>query len=155
MNNKIQYHPHLKVMIDMDGVLANFAKSFTKHYHITEYPQSLPGFFKNLDPIENAIDSFNWLNARFDVYILTSPSYKNPLCYTEKREWVEQHLGLDVCQKLIICRQKNLINGDFLIDDYDWDFPGHHIKFGSNEYPDWKSVLKYFETIFYNKNIQQ
>ena len=41
----------------------------------------------------------------------------NPLCYIEKRLWVEAHLGFDVVNRLIISAHKGLNKGHFLIDD--------------------------------------
>jgi len=42
----------------------------------------------------------------------------NPLSYTEKRVWIEKFFGIDFVEKLIICSNKGLVKGAFLIDDY-------------------------------------
>lgn len=115
-----------------------------------EYPQSVPGFFENLAPIPNAIESVKQLinSDQFDCYILTAPSYKNPLCYTEKRLWIEKHFGLEFCKKLIISTNKGLHKGDYLIDDWGHgkgqeNFEGQLVKFGSDEYPNWDIVINF------------
>ena len=56
------------------------------------FPQSLPGFFKNLEPYDCAIESVNFLrnHKKLDIYILTAPSTRNPLSYLEKRIWIEE-----------------------------------------------------------------
>ena len=136
------------VYIDMDDTLCDFKKAWHKARQAqpeVAYPQSLEGFFLNLAPIEGAIDTVNELRQHFDVYILTAPSYKNPLCYTEKRLWVEKHFALEFTQKLIICDHKNLLIGVFLIDDYQSGkgqeaFGGKLIHFGSDTYPNWAAV---------------
>lgn len=137
----------------MDDVLAGFKTGIYKHlaeYPYTFTPQSKVGFFENLEPIYGAIDAVNQLrrNNIFDVYILTAPSTRNPHSYTEKRLWVEKHFNSDFTDKLIICSNKALLKGDFLVDDSvrgkgQENFDGELINFGSNVFPDWDSVLDY------------
>lgn len=76
--------------------------------------------------------------------------YFNPLCYTEKRIWVENHLGFEFTYKLILATNKGLLKGDYLIDDYvagrgQENFEGELIHFGSYKYPDWDSIMKYLQ----------
>jgi len=138
--------------VDMDDVLCDYTSAFetikTQRPDI-EFPQSVPGFFENLEPMENAVDSFLNLTYSYDVHILSAPSVFNPLCYTEKRIWVENHLGFEFVPKLILTTNKGLLKDDYLIDDYiagrgQEDFEGELIHFGSDQYPDWHSVLKRF-----------
>jgi len=111
------------------------------------YPQSQYRFFANLQPIEGAIEAFNAMTRSnlYDPYILSAPSLRNPFSYTEKREWVEVHLGSDVCNRLILCANKGLLRGDLLVDDRlsgmgQENFDGQLIHFGSPRFPDWASV---------------
>ena len=133
------------VYIDMDGVLCNYKEHFlnmlAKNPKI-EYPQTQYGFYIGISEIEGAIEAYKKLEEIYDVWILTRPSWKNPLCYTEKRVWVEDHLSKLHCRKLIICHDKSLLKGDYLIDDNVHDFEGESFLFGSEEYPNWSSVLK-------------
>ncbi len=130
----------------MDDTLCNFTKKHKECQTIDcKYPQSQYGFFTSLEPIENAIESYIELEKYYDVWILTRPSFKNPLCYTEKRIWVENYLGLERCSKLILSPDKSLLIGDYLIDDVVHPgFIGEHIHFATDKFPDWKHVLKYF-----------
>jgi 5'-nucleotidase len=82
---------------------------------------------------------------RYVPYMLTAPSTKNPLCYTEKRVWVERYLGMRFVERLIICPNKALLIGDILIDDQasgrgQEAFTGTLAQFGSAAYPDWPAV---------------
>jgi len=138
----------------MDDVLCDYSHSFNyinKTYGI-KYPQSHYGFFRKLKPKEGAIESANFLYQQdiFDVYILTAPSVHNPMCYTEKRVWVEENLGMDFVQRLIISPNKGLNRGDYLIDDHDTGrgqegFQGKFIHFGYGDFPDWNAVMKFFK----------
>ncbi|GAB3479455.1 5' nucleotidase, NT5C type [Marinomonas epiphytica] len=117
------------------------------------YPQSQHGFFANLEPIPNAIESVKLLinSEHFDPYILTAPSIKNPLCYTEKRIWIEKYFGLEFVNKLIFSPKKCLLKGRYLIDDNvqgkgQDGFDGELIHFGSATFPRWKEVIPYLNS---------
>ena len=141
----------------MDDTLCDFEEAHHKakaDFPSVPFPQSIPGFFVNLEPKRDAISVFNWLfdHPKFELYILTAPSLRNPLCYTEKRVWVEGHLGMRAVSRLIISPNKALLKGGYLIDDYidgkgQEDFGGQFIHFGSNQYPDWLTVKNYFNSL--------
>lgn len=145
------------VYVDMDHVLCDYDAGFKAHqnrYCSLEFPQSQPGLYLGLKPIEGAIESYVWLHQHplLSVYILTAPSIRNPHCYSEKRLWVEQYLGFDVVERLIITPNKGLNKGHFLIDDCLFgkgqeDFEGELIHFGSSDFPDWGSVKRYFDGV--------
>jgi 5'-nucleotidase len=142
------------IYVDMDGVLADFIKDFDKQRAENPeqlYPQSQYGFFMNLEPIKDSIESFKELEKFFDMWILTRPSVQNPLCYTEKAIWIKEKLGFDIQRKTIMCCDKSLLKGDFLIDDAlehgQSEFEGELIHFGSPKFPDWKSVVDYLMVI--------
>ncbi len=137
-----------RVYVDMDNTLCDF-RAKVAEINLNSpvplpYPQSRYGFFSSLQPMPGAIEAYDLLEKHFEVYILTAPSYKNPLCYTEKRVWVENHLGLERTKNLIICKRKGLLKGDFLIDDFGYpEFEGEQIKIGEAPFLGWSSVLDY------------
>lgn len=138
----------------MDDVLCDYKTAYDaalqKNPDI-KFPQSQLDFFRNLKPVNGAVEGFNCLfnDERFDVYILSAPSVPNPLSYMEKRLWVEDHLGFNVASKLILATNKGLLKGDFLIDDWldgrgQEKFEGEIIHFGSSKCQTWKEVLERF-----------
>lgn len=141
-----------RIYIDMDGILCDFygaAKKELERNPKQPYPQSRWGFFLKLEPLPNAIESVNELKKTFDVWILTRPSYNNINCYSEKAQWVLDNLGYDMLEKTILCGDKSLIKGDFLIDDQgnagQENFEGKWLKFGSENFKDWYTIIDFFK----------
>jgi 5'(3')-deoxyribonucleotidase len=146
------------VYVDMDNVLCKYAEAHAEALikdPKVAFPQGKYGFYANLEPVKDSIESYNKLKDYFDVMILTRPSVFNPMSYTEKRVWVEKYFGFDECFNLIECSDKTICRGAYLIDDNIQlgrfsekdnlsDFP-KHIHFGTKEFPDWKSILKHFK----------
>ncbi len=139
--------------IDLDDTLLDFTGAYNKAKKENpqqNFPQSQYGFFANLIFKDGAMKAFNELEKYFDIWFLTAPSVKNPLCYTEKRISIEKNFGYDYCKKLIICEDKSLLKGDFLIDDRAFSnkqnlFEGELIHFGSERFPNWDSVVMYLK----------
>lgn len=144
-----------RVYVDMDGVLCDYYKAHVKsvkEFPEQKYPQAQWGFFLKLEEVENSISSFRKLQEKYDVWILTRPSFRNVNSFTEKAQWVWDHLGYDVVEKTIMCGDKSLLKGDYLIDDMSGAgqerFEGEWIHFGSDKYPNWNKVIEYLDKTY-------
>lgn len=142
------------LFIDLDGVVADFVSAMNTHPLIediryTQDPDTIPGIFRHLKPINAAIKSVKKLlkSPKYDVYFLSTAPWNNPSAWTDKRIWLEEQFGDKISRKLILTHRKDLVKGDILIDDRPnngaKDFEGKWIHFGSEDFPDWSSVLKY------------
>lgn len=134
------------VLVDMDGVLADFTKQLldelAQNMPEIEIPDELslyrindnfshpkvhqtmhqiiasPGFFRRLDPIEGAIDGWQKLiDLGYYPRICSSPLKDNPGCENEKRSWLEYYIGEAAAEDAIIDSRKYLYSGFALIDD--------------------------------------
>lgn len=129
------------VLVDMDGVLVELGKGLFSEN------KNKKGFFLNNKPIKGAVKAFNELCKNYDCYIVSTPVWSNPYCWMEKRQWAEKYIGHEANKRLILTHHKNLIKGDFIIDDtknHGVDkFEGKHIHFGSDKFPNWNSILDF------------
>ena len=144
--------------IDMDGVLCDFNGAANAHPDIDKYKNRkdcIPEIFKDLKPLEGAIEAFDYLWDVFDVYILSTPPWRNPDAWIHKKEWVEKYIP-KAKRRLILTHHKNLNKGDYLIDDSRFrgqaDFDGEWIHFGTDKFPNWASVIIYFHNIANKKD---
>jgi 5'(3')-deoxyribonucleotidase len=100
-----------------------------------------------MEPLEGAIDSFKILSQRYDTYILSTAPWENSSAWSDKVKWVQKYLGESAYKRLILTHHKNLNHGDYLIDDRTkngaGEFKGELIQFGTDKFPDWKSVCSY------------
>ena len=94
-----------------------------------------PGFYAGFDPIEGAPEALNDMVADgHEVFIVSTPWATNPTCMADKYNWLNHHIGLGWGDRLILTRDKTVIDGDILIDDK----PAIS---GVNKSPTWTQVL--------------
>lgn len=76
------------------------------------------GFYQALPPIPGAVEALREMDAEgITVRLCTSPYFRPVPCVAEKYGWVEEHLGFDWLERIIITKDKTLVSGDVLIDD--------------------------------------
>ena len=152
-----------KVFIDMDGVLVDFEGAMKKKYKknpefreiYKKNPDEMPGIFKKPKPVNGAIEAVKKLHdsGKYELFIATTASWKNPKAAYHKRLWIEKHFGKLFEKKMFIAHRKDLLMGDYLIDDRESngasDFSGELLSFGWayekqqwNEYRTWEDILK-------------
>lgn len=154
-----------KIMyIDLDGVVCDFDKAVVelcpdlinmdvidRAIKVEQLIQDTPLFFQNLPPFEGAVEAVRELFELYDVYFLSTPMWAIPESYSGKRIWIERYFGELSKKRLILTHRKDLVMGDFLIDDRMLhgvtQFAGRHIHFGSTEFPDWKTTFDYLRNI--------
>jgi 5'(3')-deoxyribonucleotidase len=151
------------LLIDMDGVLVDLEKNiedwFKKHPTLvskySEHPDHIPGIYREPEPIVGAVDAIHKLydSGKYDMYIVTTAPWGNPDSASDKRYWIEKYFGQIFHKKMVVTHQKQLVMGDYLIDDRlvngAAEFCGEHLHFGINyqtgelnPYPTWDSILE-------------
>ena len=141
-----------RLYVDMDGVLVDFNSGTARVGLATRLAYAgrldeVPGIFARMDPMPGAVAAFSTLAKVFDTYILSTAPWRNPSAWSDKAVWVQRHLGAPAEKRLILSHHKDLLRGDFLVDDRTAhgadQFEGVHLRFGSPEFADWTSVTAY------------
>ena len=136
----------------MDGVLVDFQSGVAKIDEATkeEYKGKLdeiPGIFSLMEPIPGAAEVVRLLARHYDIFILTTSPWNNPTAASDKIEWVKKHMNGVFHKRVIITHHKELLLGDYLIDDRGKngtsEFKGEWLQFGQEQFPDWDAVLKH------------
>lgn len=144
------------IYVDMGGVLMDFhagqeligdelRKDYAGRYN------EVPNIISYLPPIKGAVEAMDALRKSgiYDVYILSTSPWSNPTTWSDKVEWINRHLDKYYCKRLILSHHKNLLRGDYIIDDRGKHgtsgFNGEWLRFGSQEFPNWESVLEYLQ----------
>ena len=140
------------VYVAMDNVLLDF-KSGIDQLSVDEIItyqgryDEVPHIYSKMFPIPEAISSFEFLSKYYDTYILSTSPWNNPTAASDKVFWVKTYLGMAGYKRLILSHHKHLNKGDYLIDDQTKNgagkFSGELILFGSEQFPDWISVINY------------
>jgi 5'(3')-deoxyribonucleotidase len=132
------------IFIDMDGVIANFAKA-AEEGGWSHRPDKHVNYGE-LEVMPGAEEALRKLNQDFDIFIASTPPWDRPDMWGAKREWIAEHFPY-LKRKLILTHRKDLLIGDILIDDSRWrgqpDFKGAWLWFGTNQRClDWPSTLE-------------
>ena len=146
----------IRVFVDMDNVLVNFQSgidqlSEDEKKSYGDDLDNVPGIFSTMKPLPGAIEAYHWLAENFDTYILSTAPWDTPTSWIDKRLWVEEYIGDKAYKRLILSHHKNLVNGDYIIDDRTArgvdKFEGTHIHFAQEGFENWEKVLDYFKQV--------
>ncbi len=131
------------IAVDLDEVLADTGKKL-KNLYAAEYgktwedeelegndmreiiPKELldkylqilnePGFFRDLEIMENAQSVMEQLNKKYEVYIV-SAAMEFPNSLKDKYEWVMEYLPFISWKQIHLCGLKYIVQTDIMIDD--------------------------------------
>lgn len=136
----------VQALIDQDGVLAAFdeklfelcvangwefniesVKYQSKRYLVDHLPKQhrgrarrlleIEGWFRELPVIEGAQEGIEEMfRAGWDVHVCTKPLDSNLFCASEKMAWIQEHFP-SLVGRVMIVPEKNMVKGDFLLDD--------------------------------------
>lgn len=127
------------LLIDQDDVLVEYIKAVTEAFNekhktkfkctdcdrwdlISVFGEGIsevmhePELFRNLEPVKDALEVFERLyrSDLFELYIVTAAQ---PCVVEAKFDWIQKYLPYFPTTRVIVCSVKNMIKGDYLLDD--------------------------------------
>jgi len=125
------------VYIDMDGVLADFAKGVGREFSGKPKEMYKKDFYLNLPVMQGAREAINALLLQddLDLYIASKPTTRNTWSVKEKYDWIKLFFP-ELTKKIFLTCNKNLLKGDYLVDDHPekWEnFQGEVLSFDSKD----------------------
>lgn len=92
-----------------------------------------PGFFRHLPVMENSVEVLKEINDKYELYIV-SAAMEFPHSLKDKLDWLLENFPFLTWKQLVLCGDKKLISGDYMIDDHVRNlehFPGKKYLFSS------------------------
>lgn len=142
-----------KILVDMDGVLADvYAQFINFEYRDTGIKKDLEqlkgiteaeafplhhehlnsqGFFGTAPLIEGSVEGLRYLNEKYDILIVSSAT-EFPSSLRDKYDWLQKYFPFITWKQMIFCGKKDSIKGDIMIDDHSKNldfFEGRRILF--------------------------
>jgi 5'-nucleotidase len=74
------------------------------------------GFFRNLPVMKDCIPVLEQLNKKYTVYIV-SAAMEFPNSLEDKLDWLNRHFPFLGWHQIVFCGSKNVVQGDYMIDD--------------------------------------
>lgn len=151
------------IYFDMDGVLVDFKAAFEEAFRrdpqlkatYQNDPDEIPDIFRDAPPMKGAVETITKLHNQrtHDLYIASTSPWDNPQALSDKLHWIQHHFGDIFYKRVFFTHHKNLLIGDYLVDDRTQrgagEFMGTLLPFGINpdtgqlnEYPDWEALGK-------------
>ena len=112
------YKKEYGVEADKNKMTGSWVKGFPEeHQQLIWDRLRSPGFFRNLPVMEDSIEVLKALNDRYEVFIV-SAAMEFPNSLKDKYEWLMEHFPFFTWKQLALTGSKDLVFGDFMIDDH-------------------------------------
>jgi 5'-nucleotidase len=128
-----------RVLVDMDGVLANVYHRFLEMHELDfgkrlsiqdiiglkeseAFPNQIkwintPGFFRSIPVMQGSQEGLKRLNDHYEV-VVVSMATEFPVSLTDKQLWLIEHFPFISWKQVVFCGCKDLIQADIMIDDH-------------------------------------
>ena len=117
-----------------DNIDGSWSKGFPEQHHTLVKEKLLsPGFFRNLPVIEDSVEVLREMNEKYEIFIVSAAT-EFPNSLKDKLDWLLEHFPFFTWRQVVLCGDKRMIAGDYMIDDHVRNlihFPGKKYLFTS------------------------
>ena len=125
------------VLADVSSGLNYVAKEVAAAYAGRE--ELIPGIDVKMDPIPGAVEAFQRLASRYDVFIVSVAPWENATAWTGKLQWVSEHFGVSARDRLILAGSYRLLAPGTLVATKRHEFAGKFFEVLPGG-PDWDAI---------------
>jgi 5'-nucleotidase len=112
------YNDQYGTQPDKTKMIGSWLKGFPEEHQplILDRIKS-PGFFRHLPVMDDSVDVLRRLNERYEVFIV-SAAMEFPNSLKDKYDWLMEHFPFFTWKQIALTGSKDLVFGDFMIDDH-------------------------------------
>ena len=88
-----------------------------QHHQLVREKLFAEGFFRNLPVMDDAVDVLKEMNKQYEIFIV-SAAVEFPNSLKDKHDWLMEHFPYFSWKQLVLCGDKKMISGDYMIDDH-------------------------------------
>jgi len=104
--------------VDYTKMKGSWLKGFPEeHQRLVRERLESPGFFRNLPVMADSIGVLEAINQRYDLFIVSAAT-EFPNSLKDKYDWLQEHFPFLTWKQLVLCGDKRIVYGDYMIDDH-------------------------------------
>jgi len=112
------YGEQYKLPVDYTKMKGSWLLGFPEQHHkLIRARLHEPGFFRDLPVMKDSADVLKEMNDRYEIYIVSAAT-EFPNSLKDKLDWLFEHFPFFTWKQLVLCGEKRMVYGDYMIDDH-------------------------------------
>ena len=118
----VWYMKEYKLDVDREKMIGvDWIMGFPAHHQQLVLERLLsPGFFRKLPVFPDSVEVLMEMNKRYEIFIV-SAAIEFPNSLKDKLEWLLEFFPFFNWKQLVLCGDKRIVHGDYMIDDHVWN----------------------------------
>lgn len=88
-----------------------------QHHQLVRGRLNEPGFFRDLPVMADSVDVLKEMNKQYEIFIVSAAT-EFPHSLKDKYDWLMEHFPFFTWKQLVLCGEKRMVYGDYMIDDH-------------------------------------
>jgi 5'-nucleotidase len=104
--------------VDYSKMKNSWLPGFPEEHHKIIWNRLLAeGYFRHLPVMKDSVRVLEELNKRYEVFIVSAAT-EFPNSLRDKHDWLMEYFPFFTWKQLVLCGDKRLVYGDYMIDDH-------------------------------------